>query len=282
MRIITKISEMKGYAHKAKKNGKVIGFVPTMGSLHDGHVSLIKASQKESDITIVSIFVNPKQFGKGEDLKKYPRNLARDLLILKKEKIDVVFIPAEKEMYPEGYSTYVNVEGAITENLCARSRPGHFKGVATVVAKLFGIVSPCVSFFGQKDAQQAVVIKHMVKDLNMCVEIRVMPIIREKDGLAMSSRNTYLSEKERKEALAIYASLKHARTLLEKGERSAHVIKGEIKKVLLSGKHVKIDHIEVVDAENLKPLKKVKNDTLIAIAVHVGKTRLIDNMVIRT
>ncbi len=272
---------MRDYSRKARQEGKTIGFVPTMGYLHGGHLSLVRAAREECDIVVVSIFVNPTQFAPGEDFSEYPRDMERDKRLAGEEGADVIFAPSAGEMYPEGSITYVEVTGPLTETLCGRSRPGHFRGVTTVVAKLFDIVQPHVSYFGQKDAQQAAVVKRMVKDLNIPLEIRVMPIIREEDGLAMSSRNTYLSVDERRQALGLFLSLERAKEMVAGGDISAKRIKEEMEKNLRKGKDVRIDYVEIVDAENLAPLETVKNNTLIAVAVFVGGTRLIDNVVIR-
>jgi len=280
MQLIEKISDMKEYSLKVRKEGKTIGFVPTMGYLHEGHLSLIRAARKECDAVVVSIFVNPMQFGPKEHFKEYPRDLERDKGLAGEAGADIVFYPSSEEMYSEGFSTFVNVEGRYTETLCAFSRPGHFKGVATVVLKLLNIVSPDVSYFGQKDAQQAAVIKKMIKDLNMDTDIRIMPIVREDDGLAMSSRNVYLSEDERRQALNLYRSLEKAKEMVCGGEASSTAIKSEMKRIIEEGKDLKIDYIETVDADSLEPVETVKENTLIAVAVFIGKTRLIDNIII--
>jgi len=264
-----------------RKCDKTIGLVPTMGFLHDGHRSLIKKARQDTDCVIVSIFVNPSQFGPKEDLKKYPRNLKKDLSLCKKEGVDIVFAPEPEDMYPEGYATYVNVE-RITDALCGESRPGHFRGVATVVTKLFNIAMPDIAYFGQKDAQQAIVIKKMAEDLNMRVRINVLPIVREKDGLAMSSRNIYLSKEGRIQAQSIYRSLKLAKELSNGGEKDSRKIINKMKEVISKQPGVKIDYVKVVDARDLKDIKNISGKVLIAVAVRVGKTRLIDNIVIKT
>ncbi len=264
----------------AKRKRRSIGFVPTMGYLHEGHLSLIRRARKDADCVVVSIFVNPIQFGPKEDLKKYPRDLKRDLELCKKEKVDIVFIPQTSAMYRNGFSTYVNVEN-LTNGLCGSSRPGHFKGVTTVVTKLFNIVRPDVAYFGQKDAQQAIVIKKMVDDLGIPVKIRIMPIVREKDGLAMSSRNSYLSAKERRQALSLYRSLKLAKDLRKKGERNPKKIEDRMRKVIAAEKNPKIDYISIVGLKNLNNIDKISGETLVALAVKIGKTRLIDNIILR-
>jgi len=262
-----------------KRKNKTIGFVPTMGFLHEGHLSLIRRARKDVDYVVVSIFVNPMQFSPKEDFKKYPRDLNHDLRLCKKEGVDVVFIPSAKTIYANGFSTYVNVE-ELTGTLCGASRPGHFKGVATVVAKLFNIVQPDIAYFGQKDVQQAIVIKKMVEDLNMPIKIKVMPIIREKDGLAMSSRNLYLSPQEHREALSLYKSLKLAKALYRNGERNSKNIIREMQKEILKRSHAKIDYVSIVDMKNLKPLSRISSKALVAVAAKIGKTRLIDNTIL--
>jgi pantoate--beta-alanine ligase len=279
--IITAINEMKEYSHRARREDRTIGFVPTMGYLHEGHLSLVRAAREECDVVVVSIFVNPTQFAPGEDFDKYPRDMQRDRRLAEKEGVDVVFAPSAGEMYPDGHVTYVEVTGPLAEGMCGRSRPGHFRGVATIVAKLFDVVQPHVSYFGQKDAQQVAVIKRMVKDLNMDVEICEMPIVREEDGLAMSSRNAYLSKEERQQALGLFRSLERAKEMVADGELSTDRIKREIRKMLEAGQDVRVDYIEIVDAQTLAPLGAVKDNTLIAVAAFAGGTRLIDNVVIR-
>lgn len=279
MRIIKKVDVMRKFSLDEKKKGRAIGFVPAMGFLHAGHLSLIKKARKRNDIVVVSIFVNPTQFLPNEDFSAYPKDFRRDASICRKESVDVIFYPGRKDIYPAGFSTYVE-EISLSRSLCGRSRPGHFKGVTTVVAKLFNIVVPDTVYFGQKDAQQAYIIKRMVSDLNMPVEIKVAPIVREPDGLALSSRNKYLTKGRRAEACFIYKALKIAEKSVTKGERSAAKIKAAIRYVIEANLRGKIDYIDIVDTENLKPLKKLKREVLIAVAVKVGKARLIDNIVI--
>ncbi|NPA16974.1 MAG: pantoate--beta-alanine ligase [Aquificae bacterium] len=269
---------MRETVKSLKKEGKSIGFVPTMGYLHEGHVSLIRCSRKDNDITVVSIFVNPIQFGKNEDLDRYPRDLERDIEICKREGVDYLFYPDVRQMYPEGYSTYVVVEG-LTEGLCGAFRPGHFKGVTTVVMKLFNIVQPDRAYFGKKDYQQYVVIKKMVEDLNMDVQIIGCPIIREEDGLAMSSRNKYLSPEERESALSLSRALFTAKEIFEKGETDPEKIKQKMRQIIQSYPHIRdIQYIEIVDPKTLQPKKRVEKGDVIALAVYVGDTRLIDNI----
>jgi len=279
MKVYKNISSLIKKVREVKKQGYKIGLVPTMGFLHEGHASLIRKAGKDTDCVIVSIFVNPAQFGPKEDFKKYPRNFKKDSALCKKEGVDIIFAPEAKEMYPGGYATYVNVE-KITDTLCGASRPGHFRGVSTVVAKLFNITMPDIAYFGQKDAQQAIVIKRMAGDLNMGVKIKVMPIVREKDGLAMSSRNVYLSRIERSRSQSIYRSLKSAKELFNNGERAAGKIINKMKQIIDKQPGIRIDYINAVDASDLKNVKKISNKALISIAVWVGKTRLIDNIML--
>ena len=280
MKTIENIPRMTTFSKMMKKEGKAIGFVPTMGYLREGHLSLARTAKKHTDIVVMSIFVNPAQFGANEDFESYPRDLNHDEELARTAGVDVIFYPSAKDMYPAGYATYVNVEG-LTDVLCGRSRPGHFKGVTTVVAKLFCIVKPDVAYFGQKDAQQAIVIKKMAEDLNMDVEIKIMPIVRDKDGLAMSSRNSYLNESERKDAVVLYQSLEKAASLIEEGEKDAGGVMRAMEDMIRSKlPAAKIDYISIVDNKTLKEMSVISGDALIAVAVYLGKTRLIDNIVI--
>lgn len=279
MRLIDNISDLKAIIRCQKRLDRTIGFVPTMGYFHDGHVSLMKASISHNDFTIVSIFVNPIQFGDNEDLDKYPRDIIRDLSIAECEGVDVVFMPDINTMYPDGYKTYVEVSD-ITQALCGKTRKGHFKGVSTVVSKFFNIVEPDKAYLGQKDAQQLIVIQKMVKDLNMNVEIISCPIIREKDGLAMSSRNVYLNEYERKSATVLSRSLKEAEKLVNAGERSTEVIKKNVEDIINNEHNANIEYIEIVDVENLENIEIINSKALIAVAVKFGNTRLIDNVIV--
>lgn len=256
-----------------------VGFVPTMGYLHEGHISLVKQARLENDISTVSIFVNPTQFGPNEDFKTYPRDINRDLKMLEPY-TDIVFIPSDKEMYPEKYDTWVEVKG-ITEVLEGAIRPGHFKGVTTVVSKLFNIMQPDKAYFGQKDAQQVAVIKKMVKDLNMPLEIVVCPTVREPDGLAMSSRNTYLTPQQRKAAPVLYKALERARVMvMDEGERNVSVIRREMTELINKEPLANIEYISFADNETLKEVHQVKQPMLVSMAVKFGRTRLIDNIVI--
>ena len=275
MKVISSIEEIK----KIKKENTTIGFVPTMGYLHEGHISLIKRAREENDIVVVSIFVNPTQFGPNEDFEKYPRDEKRDLQKCEENGCDIVFLPQKEDIYPKNYLTYVQVE-ELGKGLCGKSRPTHFRGVTTILTKLFNIIKPTRAYFGQKDAQQLVIVKKMVEDLNMDVEIIGCPIVREKDGLAISSRNTYLSPEERKDALLLNKSLILAKDLIENGEKNISTIKREMEKTILSGKSNTVDYIEFVDTKRLEPISEIQDKVLIAIAVKTGNTRLIDNMVV--
>lgn len=268
---------MRSLSQGIREEGRTISFVPTMGCLHEGHLSLIRQAGKDGDILIVSIFVNPTQFGAGEDYKRYPRGLERDKRLAKKEGVDILFVPSSREMYLRGYHTFVEVE-KLSEPLCGRSRPGHFRGVTTVVIKLFNIVRPHIAYFGQKDAQQALLIKKMVDDLNMGIEVKVLPIVREKDGLALSSRNQYLNPEEHRAALVLYKSLQEAQRRLNSGERDSRKVIRQIKAMIRKEKLARIDYISIVDGETLEDREKIEGKILIALAVWIGKTRLIDNL----
>lgn len=278
MQIVKTITEMRN-AIKSWKNERLsIGFVPTMGYLHEGHESLIKSAASENDRVVVSIFVNPMQFGPTEDLGSYPRDFERDSKICKENGAHLIFHPEPTEMYSDDFCSFVDMTG-LTEGLCGKSRPVHFRGVCTVVSKLFNIVQPDKAYFGQKDAQQLSVIKRMVRDLNFDVEIIGCPIIREADGLAKSSRNTYLNQNERQAALILNSSLSKAKKLIEDGEKDASNILGIIKESINTEPLAKIDYVELVDSETLKKVEKIEKPVLVAIAVFIGKTRLIDNFI---
>lgn len=274
--LIASIAELRTALAAVRKAGKRIGLVPTMGALHDGHLSLVRACKKECDCTVVSIYVNPSQFGPHEDLEKYPRALHDDLDVLSTLNAEFVFAPSDKEMYPEGYGSWVEV-GAAAEPLEGRCRPGHFRGVATVVLKLLNIVQPDAAYFGQKDYQQVLVVRRMVEDLNVPVEIRVCAIVREPDGLAMSSRNRHLSPEARKRALVLWKSLQLGADLVAGGERNAEKIIAQMRKVILAAEDARIDYIALVDPETLAPVDAVSGRTLAALAVKIENTRLIDN-----
>jgi len=276
MKTVTTVAVMKAAVGKLRAQGRTIGFVPTMGYLHEGHLSLVRECRKRADVTVASIFVNPLQFGPREDFRRYPRDPERDASLLEKEGVDILFLPSDREMYPEGYRTSVEVAG-LQDKLCGRSRPGHFKGVATVVLKLFNIVRPDCAYFGQKDAQQVIVLRRMAEDLNMDIEIRAMPTVREPDGLAMSSRNSYLKAEERRAALVLFRSLEEARRMFENGERAASRIRERLLTRIASEPLAKLDYAEIVDPISLDPVEGIDGEALVALAVYVGKTRLIDN-----
>ena len=279
MKIIRSILSIQKRVENERKKSKKIGIVPTMGYLHQGHISLAKHSVKECDITVLSIYVNPTQFAPGEDYAKYPRDLKRDIVLAKKAGVDYLFVPTDRDMYPAGFSSKLIVSD-FTQMLCGASRPGHFNGVTTIVLKLFNIIGPSIAYFGLKDAQQVVVISKMVKDLNLPVKIKALPIVREDDGLAMSSRNAYLSYAQRLQALSSYQALLKAKQLIRQGECNCAKIKSIMKRLILRGKSVRIDYIAIVDAEDLSVKKHIKAKVLIAIAVFIGKVRLIDNITI--
>jgi len=275
------VNTIRTAAIKARKKSKRIGFVPTMGVLHKGHLSLIKAARKECSFVAVSIFVNPIQFGPKEDFRSYPRNFKKDKMLLEYEGVDLVFYPTISVMYRKDFSVYVE-EVSLSRYLCGKSRPGHFKGVCTVVTKLFNIIQPDIAYFGQKDYQQAQIIKKMVKDLNFPLKIKVLPIVREKDGLAMSSRNKYLSIKERKDALCLYNSLMLASKMVRDGIRSSDTVVANMKRLIRNQvPYARIDYINIVNPDTLEDVKRIKGEALVALAVYIGKTRLIDNMLLR-
>ena len=279
MEIYGEISKVRAAVKAWKKEGLTVGFVPTMGYLHEGHKSLIDAARKENDRVVVSIFVNPMQFGPTEDLESYPRDLKKDAALCEAAGVDIIFHPEAEELYADGFCSYVDLNGVSTE-LCGKSRPIHFRGVQTVVLKLFHIVTPDRAYFGQKDAQQLAVIRRMVKDLNVDTTIIGCPIIREADGLAKSSRNTYLSEKERQAALVLNHSLKAGKALVDAGETRASVIKSAITAEIEKEPLAKIDYVDVVDFDTITPVETLTGSILVAIAVYIGKTRLIDNFIV--
>ena len=280
MKIITSIKTLQNLSHKLRGDGKKIGFVPTMGYLHDGHRSLLKTCRRQNDISVLSIFVNPVQFAPNEDFTSYPRDKKKDVLLAKKENIDIIFYPSVKSMYPGRYLTYINVE-EITGALCGVLRPGHFRGVTTVVGKLLNIVQPHRIYLGQKDAQQCAVIRQMVQDLNIPVQVRILPTVRDKDGLALSSRNAYLTAQERQEAPVLYQTLKMAETAIRNGEKDPERIIRGMQRFLKNGCRGTVDYISCVDAETLQPVKIIRGGILLALAVRFGKARLIDNMLLR-
>jgi pantoate--beta-alanine ligase len=280
MRIITKVKEMHDAVEEEKSRGKSIGFVPTMGFLHEGHLSLVRESVQRADVTVVSIYVNPTQFSPKEDFKEYPRDIRRDTELLEAEEVDYIFSPGNEEIYPEGYKTYVEVHD-LQDKLCGRSRSGHFRGVCTVVLKLLNVIEPDFAYFGQKDAQQAIILKRMVQDLNLGVKIEVLPIVREEDGLALSSRNTYLDQEERKVARVLSQSLEKAREMVKNGEQDSGKVISRMKEMIIQEPRAKIDYVEIVDMENLNPLAKIEKESLAALAIFIGKVRLIDNTILK-
>ncbi len=279
MQVATTIAEIRAWVRKTHAADKTVGFVPTMGALHVGHVSLIQAAAARCDCVVVSLFVNPTQFGPGEDFEKYPRPLEKDLAICKHSGVDAVFAPSPREMYPRENLTWVTVE-KVSEPLCGRFRPGHFRGVATVCTKLFNIVGADAAFFGQKDAQQVAVIQRMVADLNMPLEIVVCPTVREPDGLAVSSRNQYLSPEERREATVIYRSLQRSAELIHAGETAVARITEQMREVLGQVPALRVEYVNIVDAASLEDLPRVRGKVLVAVAGRLGSTRLIDNVVV--
>ena len=276
MKTLSSVKEMQEFAEDSRLSGKTIALVPTMGFLHQGHLELMEEGKKRADILIISIFVNPTQFGVGEDLEKYPRDMERDKKLAEGVGVDIIFAPSASEMYPKGYQTYVNVKD-VTRNLCGISRPTHFRGVTTVVAKLFNIVKPHIAIFGEKDFQQLVAIRQMVKDLNFDIEIVGIPTVREKDGLAMSSRNTYLTPEERKAALSLNQAISIARDIFRSGERRSESILREVKKRIESEDLTDIDYVKMCDSQTLEDIEEIDRGAVLAIAVKVGRTRLIDN-----
>ena len=281
MKVITSVAGMKALARQWKKEGKSIGFVPTMGYLHEGHLSLVRESKKRgADVTVVSIFVNPAQFGPNEDFKKYPRDLEKDSAYLEQAGVDCLFYPDAAEIYPPGYRTYVEVHG-LQDRLCGKSRPGHFRGVVTVVLKLFDIVGPDRAFFGAKDAQQVLIIEKMAADLDLGTEVVTCPIVRDPDGLALSSRNAYLSSEERKAALVLSRSLRWAERAISAGERDAAKVIAGIRSLIEAEPLARVDYVEAVDPLDLDSVAEIRGDVLIALAVFVGSIRLIDNIRVR-
>ena len=279
MLTLTSAAQVTNVSKEAHRAGKRVGFVPTMGALHEGHLSLVRTARQQSDVVIASVFVNPKQFGPNEDFSKYPRDAERDSAMLAAEKTDYLFMPSVEEMYPAGATSWITVEG-LSEKLDGRSRPGHFNGVTTVVAKLFNIVQPDFAFFGQKDAAQVAVVSKMVRDLNFDVRIVVCSIVRESDGLAMSSRNAYLNPQQRKQALVLYRSLMRVQMLADGGENNAARLKVAGEQVIAEESAVKLDYFEVVNQQTLEPVTDISGGALVAVAAHVGSTRLIDNIVV--
>jgi pantoate--beta-alanine ligase len=278
MKIVSSATEMQAFSESLRKKSRKIAFVPTMGYFHEGHLSLMREGRRVCDFLAISIYVNPTQFGPGEDLERYPRDFGRDRDLAEGVGVDVIFYPENTEMYPEYYQTYVTVE-TVTRNLCGISRPGHFRGVATVCAKLFNIVKPHVAIFGKKDFQQLVTIQRMVRDLNMDLEITGMPIVREADGLAMSSRNVYLQKNERDSALSLSRSLNLAKSIYDSGERNAKKILNEVKTFIEGFPYTAIDYVKICDTTTLQDIDHLEKEAVLALAVKINKTRLIDNYV---
>lgn len=279
MKIISTVAETRAIIKEWKKNGLKVGLVPTMGYLHEGHLSLIKKAVSENDRVVVSIFVNPTQFGPNEDYETYPRDIDKDSALCESAGADIIFHPEASEMYPKGACTYVNMTG-LTDALCGKSRPTHFQGVCTVVSKLFNITTPDNAYFGQKDAQQLAVIKRMVKDLNFDINITGCPIVREEDGLAKSSRNTYLNKEERKAALVLHRAITCGQSLVNDGERNASIVINRMKDIINAEPLAKTDYVEIVDMNTMESVSVIKGEILCAIAVYIGKTRLIDNFIV--
>ena len=279
LQVITSIEDIKQRVKTFKENQLSIGFIPTMGALHEGHLSLVRQAKEENDKVVVSIFVNPLQFGINEDFTQYPRTFDNDRKLLSKENVDVVFNPKASEMYPKGFCTSV-IMGDLEDRLCGKSRPGHFRGVATIVMKLFNLINPDIAYFGQKDFQQTVVIKRVVADLNLGVNIKVLPTVRGKEGLALSSRNAYLGETEKKDALCLYNALTKAKDMVNAGTKNAEEIKAEMEKIVNNCKSAKIDYISIVNPVTLETVPEVRSGDVAALAVRIGKTRLIDNIIL--
>jgi len=279
MEVIKKVNEMQTRVFSIKDRKESIGFVPTMGALHEGHVSLMRSARDENDELVVSIYLNPTQFDNKDDFDKYPRQLDKDIEIVEKENVDVVFAPCTEELYPEGFCTYVT-QRKLTDSLCGRLRPGHFNGVTTIVTKLFNIVKPDRAYFGQKDYQQSVVIEKLVADLNMDIDIRICPTVRDEDGLAISSRNKRLNPEERRSALCIYGSLLKARSMFASGIKDAGKIIEEMTSIINKAEHTRIDYISIVNAQTLEDVLLINEKAVAAMAVWFGTTRLIDNIIL--
>lgn len=282
MIIAETINEVRAQVREWKRQGLKVGLVPTMGYLHEGHASLVRESVRRCDKTVASVFVNPTQFAPNEDLATYPRDFARDCEILEREGCDMVFHPSVEEMYPEGFATYVEIQSEMPKQLCGKTRPIHFRGVCTVVCKLFNIATPDMAFFGEKDAQQLAIVRRMVRDLSIGVEIVGCPIVREADGLAKSSRNAYLSEKERSAALVLSKAVSLGKKMTEEGERDASKVVAAMRALIEAEPLARMDYVSAVDGETMAPVKEISDRTLVALAVYIGKTRLIDNFTVHT
>ncbi len=280
MKVINSVPQMQAVSHQLRQQGQIIALVPTMGFLHEGHLSLIRLARQNTGFVIVSIFVNPTQFGPTEDFERYPRDTARDEQLCRNENVDIVFYPDSAEMYPADYKTYIITE-KLAGKLCGINRPDHFRGVTTIVAKLFNIVKPQIAVFGQKDAQQAIIIKRMVADLNFDIDLKMAPIVREHDGLALSSRNKYLNDQQRKQAIVLSQALKIAGEMIASGENKIIVIREEMINFINSAHLVELEYLEFVNYDDLEPVEQIVNNTLIAIAARIAETRLIDNIIIK-
>jgi len=278
-RIIETISGIQGYVAACRKRGMKVACVPTMGAFHEGHLTLMREARRNNGAVIVSIFVNPIQFSAGEDYDRYPRRLEQDTKMADSERVDIIFTPSVAEMYPKGFDTYVD-QSDLPAKLCGGFRPGHFRGVMTIVTKLFNIVKPDVAYFGQKDYQQSLIIRRTATDLNLEVAIKVLPTVREEDGVAMSSRNMYLGPKQRKDATCLITALNRAEDMVNNGESSAARVSTEMKRVIRKVKGTRVEYIAIVNSETLEPVKEIKGKTLIALAVRIGKARLIDNIIV--
>jgi pantoate--beta-alanine ligase len=279
IRRLETIAEIQAYVAACRKRGASVGFVPTMGAFHEGHLSLMRQARKDNGAVVVSIFVNPLQFSAGEDYDRYPRRLEQDMRMAESEGADVLFYPSVAEMYPKGFDSHVD-QTDLPGKLCGDFRPGHFRGVMTIVSKLFSIVKPDTAYFGQKDYQQFLIIRRMATDLNLSVEARLMPTVREDDGVAMSSRNVYLGPKQRKDATCLIRALRRAEEMTAAGESSAPKVAAEMRKVIQKVKGTRVEYIAIVNSETLEPVKEIKGRTLVALAVRIGKARLIDNVIV--
>ena len=279
MRMIETIAGIRSFVAACRQKGKTVGFVPTMGAFHEGHLSLMREARRRNDAVIVSIFVNPLQFSAGEDYDRYPRRLDQDSRLAEAEGVDVIFSPSVAEMYPKGFDSFVD-QTDLPAKLCGAFRPGHFRGVMTIVTKLFNMVKPDAAYFGQKDYQQVLIIRRTTTDLNLDVDVRLLPTVREEDGVAMSSRNAYLGPKQRKDATCLHRALRRAEDLVAAGESSAAKVAGEMKRLIHRVKGTRIEYIAIVNSDTLEPVKEIKGRTLIALAVRIGKARLIDNALV--
>ena len=278
-RVVESISSIQAYVAACRKRGMKVGFVPTMGAFHDGHLTLMREARRNNQAVIVSIFVNPIQFSAGEDFDRYPRRLEQDTKMAESEGVDVIFSPSVAEMYPKGFDTYVD-QSDLPAKLCGEFRVGHFRGVMTIVTKLFNIVKPDVAYFGQKDYQQSLIIRRTATDLNLEVATKVLPTVREEDGVAMSSRNIYLGPKQRKDATCLIQSLHRAEDMVNNGESSASKVAAEMKRLIRKVKGTRVEYIAIVNSDTLEPVKEIKGKTLVALAVRIGKARLIDNILV--